>query len=264
MERGSSYWFDTADIDIDADNNGRHVLPDIKCLIESIKQDGQHTPCTVRKNGPRAMMVDGHSRWRAICEINKGRKAEDRLKVWCVYFQGNEVDALAVGFRQNRERNALTPVDEGYFVTRMLRFGRTMKDVAAICHEDESWCKQRASLVSLTPEAQEMVGDGTIKVSAAVALAKLAANEQKRMLKEGGKITASSIRRATADQSPPERKKKVTLKQIYDILHDIVGHDKYPVGISAKCSKDQLCQWLMDEIDGAEPRLAEAEDSPSA
>ena len=262
MERGSSYWLDTGDIDIDAENNGRHVLPDISWLVESIKTEGQRIPCLIRKNGARAMMVEGHSRWRAICQINRDRKPEERLKVWCVYFQGNEVDALQAGFEANRERNALTPVDEGYFVSRMIKFGKTLKQIAEICHEDEAWCKQRALLVQLTPEAQKRVAsDPKMKITAAVALAQLASAEQKRLLASGEKLTASAIKRAAhppvdGDSDGEPRWVKPTLKKVYDIVHDIAAHDNYPKGLTENCTKERLVEWL-DEFISGEPPIAD-------
>ncbi len=249
IARSSSYYIATQDIDIDAANNGRHVLPNIDWLVESIRRDGQKVPCVVGKNGTRAKMIEGHSRWRAICEINKGRKPEERLKVWCVYFQGNEVDALITGFTANRERNALTPVDEGYFVARMERFGKSLEDIAAICHEDVAWCKQRLALVSLTPEAQQAVSGGSVKITAAVALAKLAADEQRRYLKSEGKMTAAAIKKFTAPNGATHKPSRPSIKQVGDILRDIAGHDKYPSGLSAKCSKDDLCQWLLEYME---------------
>lgn len=251
VTRGSSYFLATQDIDIDAKNNGRHVLPDISWLEESIKKEGQHTPCTVRKNGKRALMVDGHSRWRAICNINKGRKPEERLKVWCVFFEGNEVDALVAGFQQNRERNDLTAVDEGYFVARMQRYGKTLPEIGEICHEDEKWCQQRLSLVSLTPEGQAAVADHSLNIPAAIALSKLAAEEQRRFLQSGAKLKAADIKRAQAEASGKKvTPKKPSVAQVYAIIHGIAAHDEYPEGLKESCTKDELCEWIMGFISG--------------
>lgn len=262
VTRGSAYFFETHDIDIDAENNGRHVLPNIDWLIESIKKDGQKTPCSIRKNGKRACMVDGHSRWRAICEINKERKPAERLKVWCVYFEGNEVDALVTGFVQNRERNALQPVDEGYFVARMQRFGKTLEQVAEICHEDVKWCKDRLAYVQLTPEAQELASNGKLKPSAAQALAKLASEEQKRYLKSGGALTPRAIKQSVQSvngDGAPEKRKRPSVADVREVLRKIAEDGEYPTaGLRDLCrcvtdsdrATDALCTWLMEYIDG--------------
>ena len=258
ITRDSTYYIATQDIEIDAENNGRHVLPDIQWLVESIRRDGQKMPCIIGKNGKRAKMIEGHSRWRAICEINRDRKPDDRLKVWCVYFKGNEVDALVTGFTANRERNSLKPVDEGYFVARMQRFGKTLEQIAEICHEDVAWCKKRLELVSLTPEAQAAVSQNGTPLTAAVALSKLAADEQRRFLKSGKKITPGAVRKFAAPTAPkpkpqpaaPPPKPKPTLANVLALLQDIAINGKYPKGITEVCTKACLCEWLIDYIEG--------------
>lgn len=260
--RGSSYWFDTSDIDIDAENNGRHVLPDIKWLVESIKQYGQKTPCLIRKNGKRACMVEGHSRWRAICQINQERKPAERLKVWCTYFEGNEVDALVSGFISNRERNALQPVDEGYFVARMQSFGKTLEEIAAVCHEDVAWCKGRLAYVRLTPAAQKLASEGNLKPSAAKALADLSAQEQKRYLESGAALTPRAIKQSAqpvnGNGSAPEKRKRVSVGDLREVLRKIAENGDYPTPeLQRRCAEpvtesavDDLCVWLMEFIDG--------------
>jgi ParB-like chromosome segregation protein Spo0J len=255
ITRDSTYYIATQDIEIDAENNGRHVLPDIQWLIESIEKDGQKVACIVRKDGKRAMMVDGHNRWRAICEINKKRKPDDRLKVRCEYFRGNEVEALEAGYIAN-QHNPLQPIDQGYFVARMLRFGKSLEQIAKICREDVAWCKKRLDLVSLTPEARAAVSDNNTPLTASVALAKLAAEEQRRFLKSGKKITPAAIKKFSAPAKPaqpapdaaPPPKRKPTIDDVRRVLHNIAAHDKYPEGLKPECTKDRLCEWLVQYI----------------
>jgi ParB-like chromosome segregation protein Spo0J len=260
ITRDSTYYIATQDIKIDSENNGRHVLPDIAWLVESIETNGQRVPCIVRKDGLRAVMVDGHNRWRAICEINKKRKVADRLKVRCEYFRGNEVDALEAGYIANRH-NPLQPVDQGYFVARMLRFGKTIEQIAEICREDVAWCNKRLELVSLTPEARDAVSKGDTPLTAARALAKLAAEEQRRFLKSGKKITPAAVRKFAAPAAPKPKvdtppataappKPKPTLANVLAILQDIAINGKYPKGITEVCTKACLCEWLIDYIEG--------------
>lgn len=253
ITRDSTYYIATQDIEIDAENNGRHILPDIAWLIESIEKDGQKVACIVRKDGKRAMMVDGHNRWRAICEINKTRKPEDRLRVRCEYFRGGEADALEAGYIAN-QHNPLQPIDQGYFIARMMRFGRTLEQIAKICREDVEWCKKRLELVTLTPEAREAAANAPL--TAAVALARLAAGEQRRFIKESGgqKITPAAVRKFVAASKPKAEvvaaKSKPSIKAVYDVLHGIASHDKYPDGLNSSSTKDKLCEWLMQYIQG--------------
>jgi len=243
VTREDTFWLDAPDIHIDAENNGRHDLPDIDWLIASIEKTGQNTPCLIRKDGQKALMVEGHSRWRAIVAINKKRKPEDRLRVWCALFRGNEVDALMVGFAANRERNALTAVDEGYFVHRLMKYGKTLDEIAVVVHETVAWCKQRLALVSVTPEVQKAVTDGAMKPNAAVALSKLSADLQRRAVKERtakGKVSAEAVREATGKKAPVSLKK---LRLELDLIAS--GESKRPF-----IDASELAKWVLKVLDG--------------
>ena len=197
VTRGTVYYFEPSDIDLDTENNGRHDLPDITGLVASIAANGQMQPCVVRKDGKRAKLVAGYSRWRAVVEINKDRKGDDRLKLACVYTDANEVDAIRMAYEENAERNSLTAVDHGYMISRLVKGGKTIDDVATLIRRDASWCKTHLALVNLVPEAQAAVTKGEIKPSAAKALSKLAAAEQRRAMTERdkkGRVTAKTIK----------------------------------------------------------------------
>ncbi len=245
VTREDVFWFAPQDIDLDVENNGRHDLPDITGLIASIERYGQQTPCRVRKNGQRAVMVEGHSRWRAIVEINKHRKPEDRLKIACTLFKGNEVDALMIGFAANKERNALTPVDEGYFIHRLQNYGKPLDEIAAIVRESTDWCRKRLALVSLTPEAQKAVSEGALKPSAAVQLSKLSADVQRKAVKERtakGKVKPEAVREAAGKRAP------VSLKKVRLELDMIAsGEAEFKRGDG---SAKALAQWILKVLDG--------------
>lgn len=240
VTREDVFWFAPEDIDLDVKNNGRHDLPDITGLIASIEAHGQQTPCRIRKNGQRAVMVEGHSRYRAIVTINKKREPDQRLRIACTLFRGNEVDALIVGFAANRERNALTAVDEGYFVHRLMNYGKTEEEIAAIVRETPEWIKQRLAMVSLTPEAQKAVSEGALKPSAAVALSKLSAEVQRKAVKERnakGKVKPEAVREATGKKAP------VSMKKIRLELDMIASGEATFDGDAQKLAK-KILGWL--------------------
>lgn len=247
VTREDTFWLAAHDIDIDAANNGRAVLPDITELIRDIEARGQTTPCVVRKNGQRAVMVEGHSRWRAIVDINKRRKPDQRLKVWCSLFRGNEIDALIHGFSANRLRNALTAVDEGYFVQRMLKYGKDMGEIASIVNQPVEWCKKRLKLVELVPEAQKAVSDGSLKPSAAVALTKLSADLQRQAVKdrnEKGKV--KPVRTAA--------KPRVKLPQLRLSLDGLIKDREIPKGLDIAKVDDTaiaVAKWVLKQINAA-------------
>lgn len=68
--RYSIFKFPADEIKVDAQLNGRQILPDIEWLVKDIAEHWQLEPGIVRKDGDRPALVAGFSRWRAIIEIN--------------------------------------------------------------------------------------------------------------------------------------------------------------------------------------------------
>ena len=69
--RTSEYLFAPEQLEIDPSLNGRHELPDIQWIVESILTHGQLQPVTIRRSGGKPVLVAGFSRWRAVSQINK-------------------------------------------------------------------------------------------------------------------------------------------------------------------------------------------------
>jgi ParB/RepB/Spo0J family partition protein len=259
VTRGHVYYFEPSDIELDADNNGRHDLPDIAGLIASIKANGQLQPCIVRKDGKRAKLIAGYSRWRAVVEINKERKPADRLKLAAVYTDANEIDAIMMAYEENASRNSLTPVDHGYMISRMMKGGKSIDDVATAIRQDVSWVKTHLALVNLVPEAQAAVSNGTIKPSAAKALSKLAAAEQRRAMTERdtkGRVTSKSIK---ASQPADERERFANVTELRQAIADalkLLGADD--LGVFARNAADITHEEIGDARELLKSALAKA------
>lgn len=188
--RNAEYLFDPKDITIKAELNGRHELPDIEWLIESVVKNGQIQACVVRGEGGKPILVAGFSRWRAILEINERRLTPAPLKVRATYFRGNEQDGFMVNLAENLHRNATTPLDDAHNCAQLEKWGIPVKDIAVRLRQKESWVRGRLALVDLVPEAQLAVKEHRLKPTAAVAIAKLAASAQRDAVKAPGKVKA--------------------------------------------------------------------------
>ena len=75
--RTSEYKFLPQYIEVAPEMNGRHELPDIQWIINSILRHGQLQPVTIRRTASKPVLVAGFSRWRAISEINKQKRLGD-------------------------------------------------------------------------------------------------------------------------------------------------------------------------------------------
>jgi ParB/RepB/Spo0J family partition protein len=208
--RTSEYLILPKDIKFKPELNGRHELPDIEWLIESMVKMGQLQPVLVRNDGGTPILVAGFSRWRAAIEINKRKLTEVPFKLRCVNFKGSEQQAIIANISENRERNATTPLDDGYNIARLERRGMTLEEIAEqVYHEDVPWCRARLSLVSLSEESRTAMKNGLVKPNAAKVLAKLSEDEQARAVKTAQKtgqpITAASLKK---EQPPKDKRKK--------------------------------------------------------
>ena len=233
FKRTSTYDFDPADIKINPELNGRHVLPDIQWLMKDILERGQLQPVAIRSDGGTPILCAGFSRWRAVSEINKGREPKDRLKLRCVYYKGNEADGFLANIAENRKRNDCTPIDDAYNIARLERYGRTVEQIAEFYGESAAWVSGRLALVELCQEGQDRVTAGTLKPTAAIAIAKLAEAQQREKLK-GKKITVAEAK-ATADKP-----KKPGIKDLAAVLKAVIEDGKYPDGFAPVNSKDPV------------------------
>ena len=233
FKRTSTYDFDPADIKINPELNGRHVLPDIQWLMKDILERGQLQPVAIRSDGGTPILCAGFSRWRAVSEINKGRELKDRLKLRCVYYKGNEADGFLANIAENRKRNDCTPIDDAYNIARLERYGRTIEQIADFYGEQEAWVRGRLALVQLCQEGQDRVTDGTLKPTAAIAIAKMAEAQQREKLKSGKKLTVAEVR---SNGKP----KKPGMKELASILKAVIEDGKYPDGFQPVKSADSV------------------------
>jgi ParB/RepB/Spo0J family partition protein len=207
--RGSVYNFFPQDIVIKPDLNGRHDLPDIGSLKQDILARGQIQPVGIRNDGGKPVLAFGFSRWRAVSELNQNEKKDDPIKLMCLYIRMNEQEAYLANYKENRTRATTTPLDDAHIFARMERWGKTISQIAELVGESESFVKQRLALVDMTPEAQEAVKTGRLKPTAAVAIAKLSAKQQREVVAGEGKVTGSKVANVIGKARKPTPKQSL-------------------------------------------------------
>jgi ParB/RepB/Spo0J family partition protein len=257
--RTSEYLIAPKDIKFKPELNGRHELPDIEWLIDSMVKNGQLQPVLVRNDGGMPILVAGFSRWRAAIEINKRKLVSPAFKLRCVNFRGSEQQGVLANISENRERNATTPIDDGYNIARLERCGMSMEEIAAVYHEDVPWCKNRLALVALSKESQEALRDGLVKPSAAKVLAKLSEEQQafalKTAKKNGTQITAASLKApktpkpkqmAVPGTEPNEPKDIEELRaSLYELVLSISEGNEIPFSWEYDKEARELCKNLL-------------------
>ena len=220
--RTSEYLFAPEQLEIDPSLNGRHELPDIQWIVESILTHGQLQPVTIRRSGGKPVLVAGFSRWRAISEINKKKLAEKPLALRCSYTQLTEKQAFLANIEENRVRNATTQMDDAYNLQRLINvYQMTPAEAADAYRASMSWVKGRLALIEATPEVEKQIRAGKIRGPAAKAVAKLSKEHQTKLAKvaaEKGKVTPADIRRETGKPEPAKKPQPATALQFGDDL----------------------------------------------
>lgn len=228
--RTSEYRFLPEDIVIKPELNGRHELPDIEWLIESIVLIGQQQAVIIRAEASKPVLSAGFSRWRAVAEINRRKLTTVPLTVRCTYSRGNELDGFLANLHENHVRNAPKPIDDAYNIKKLEAWGQTLEQIAAIYREDVDWVKSRLRLLDLAPEAQTAVSQGRIKPTATAAIAKLAkltAKQQREIVAKDGPITAARVREVTGEKP----KAKVAMRDVVAWLDEIEGDTTRPKAV---------------------------------
>jgi len=198
--------------------NGRHELPDIQWIVDSILKYGQLQPVTIRRTASKPVLVAGFSRWRAVSKINKDKLTEKPLELRCAYTQLSEKQAFLANIEENRVRNATTPMDDAYNLQRLVNiYQMTLDECADSYRASTSWVKGRLALIEATPEVEKQIRAGKIKGPAAKAITKLSKEHQNKLAKiaeEKGKITPADIRREIGEPEKQPMPPAATKEQV--------------------------------------------------
>jgi ParB family transcriptional regulator, chromosome partitioning protein len=236
--RRNVYYFDTADIKFKPELNGRAELPDIEELKASILEYGQLQPVVVRSENDMPVLIMGFSRWRAITELNKDRTGDDRIKIAAVYERCNEQEAFVRNWEENRRRKETTALDDAHHFDQLERWGWDAAKIAQRFKVTPKFVSDRLTLIQAEPEVQVALKEKRINTSAAVKLAKLASDQQRKVVKGNGKVSDVEIATATNTTIKPN------LKQVKDFITIRMAQ----AGQTESVRK--FCDELLDYING--------------
>jgi ParB/RepB/Spo0J family partition protein len=140
------------------DSNIReHDNADVEALAGSIELLGQITPAIVRPDGNGYVLVAGHKRYAALQRLGR---SEIRAEIRSAEAEQSERAA------ENIVRTQLNPYEEARAVQAMLAQGLSQDGAAQALGWSKARVSARMRLLQLPARAQEMVGAGTIALSA--------------------------------------------------------------------------------------------------
>lgn len=227
-------------------------------LADNIEKQGLLQPITVRPvRHPNNEYVDrpdkyeivcGERRYRAFCKLSDKWSGMDVVApVGMSYNRFTEISAIVremtddeafeAMITENLQRKDVDPIEEGFAFQQLIKKGKTVEDIAARFGRTVRFIQDRVKLNNLIPELMLAVKDDKMSISAAMIIAKLDEEHQKRYFSSysnnpGGfsKQTAESFTRSlfmSIDRAP------------WYQTNDVSDED-YEGGCGRKCSECQF------------------------
>jgi len=169
--------------------NYRRAERNIDKLEASIRQEGLRTPLLVRPfrdpshREPTVYdVIDGRRRLRALRRIHE-EDAKAFAVVPVVFYKGNDVDALVMGFHLNNEREGHGPVEVGEFLRIMTNKNLKIADAAKRAGISGPWASRVLRVRNQCPEpVLKAVDQGKLPFKLAEEWADLPGDEQEKRL----------------------------------------------------------------------------------
>jgi len=200
-------------------------LPVDEDLARNIDYQGVLEPVLIMKNPEtgETEVVAGRQRVKAARLANEGRRARGvaPVQVPAYVHKGNRRDALDVIVSENEVRQADSPLGRAEKMRRLMVIGRCEQDVAVIFGCTVQTVRSTLALLECTSAVQKAVELGSIKMTHAAQLAKMAPDKQRAKADElvaagEGVKPHERARRQRAVLGTPERIKsrKQILKEL--------------------------------------------------
>ena len=145
--------------------NVRLDLGDVSELAASIRAHGLLQPLVVQQTPKGWLILDGHRRYAAA--LLAGAQA-----LPCIGVRASDEDHQDTVMLAAAMHKGLTPLEQAKAFRRLRERGLTVSQISKRTGYTPRTVGARLSLLSLPPEAQEMVADKTLTVAAATDLAR--------------------------------------------------------------------------------------------
>jgi ParB family chromosome partitioning protein len=186
-------FFDPASLTLVTDPNSplydeRVHLPVNEALARNIDHQGVLEPVLVQKNPETGLteVVAGRQRVKAARQANEWRvsRGVPALHVPAVVHKGARRDALEAIISENEARQADTPLGRAEKMRRAMSMGRGEEDIALLFACTVATVRATLALLDCTSVVQKAVEKGSITVTQAKKLSKMAPDEQRAKVAE--------------------------------------------------------------------------------
>lgn len=195
---------------------------ELQALADSIAEHGIIQPLTVRKlDSGSYQIIAGERRWRAA-------RMAGLTEVPAVIIEADDRTAMELALIENLQRQDLNPMEEALgYQSLISEYGLTQEQAATRVGKSRPAVANSLRLLSLCPEVQDLVSDGSISPGHAKAILML--HEDKLQISAAQKISALglSVRQAENMCRTLSRKKRAT-----------TDYQQLRVNYIAECEKD--------------------------
>lgn len=191
----------------------RNKLPIEEGMVLNIIRYGVIKPVVVRKDGDKALVVDGRRRVRHAREANKRLKAEgaEPILVPVIVRKADDLTIAGVSRSANQHTVADDPLAKSDEMARLAGQGLDAEGIAVIYGTSAHTVRSYLRLSEVSPEVRKAVKSEAISATAAAKLAGLSREEQESALAElteaGETEPDGKPRKATAAKAAKAAKK---------------------------------------------------------
>jgi ParB/RepB/Spo0J family partition protein len=204
VNKQTQFKVDPRIVEIEPGFNARPIDRDhVKAFKESIKAGSVIPPMFVRVEDGRIILVDGHHRETAYCELIE--EGFEILAVDVIQFRGNDAERVAHMITTSQGL-PLTPLQLGISYRKLVAFGWTIQQIAAKVGKSTTHVSQCILLGESNADVQGMVARKEVAAHLAIKAVKkhgsnagavLADHLETARLSGKGKITEKTVEGAT-------------------------------------------------------------------
>lgn len=225
--RGTIYNLPYDVLEVQKGLNIREDYGDVDELARQIAENGQKIPCKVHvsDDGTKAVIVDGHRRYKAIDIANKKYGASINT-VSCINEErGANEETRIVDMFMMGSGKPLTLLEQAEAVKRLLGYNWKPVDIAKKIGKSQTCVSQLLTLLEASHELRVAVKEGAISTTAAIKLAAAPKTKQKNVLERVNTLTningVSKVKVKDVEKATKGAPSTISSKKIKTILTNV-------------------------------------------
>lgn len=163
----------------------------IEELAENIKRQGLLQPITVRPIEYSDELTDGEVvsipvKYEIVCGERRYRAVTltGSETIPCIVREMTDDEAFDAMITENLQRKDVDPIEEAFAFRQLCNRGNNVEEIAARFGKSVKFIRERIKLDELLPEMKEWVSKGLMHIGAAIHIAKLTEEDQRKFFED--------------------------------------------------------------------------------